>query len=390
MSKLNDYCKLAGIYGIRILLGIFRVFKIHRRRIMFNSFVGKQYSCNPRAISETLQDSGHDYDIIWAFKNPSQYENLRENGITTCKFRSLAFYYYKFTSHVSVCNVAWGHEVYKRKGQYEINTFHGGCGGYKRSYGNDNTKSKIDEYILKHIDMVRYDLMLISTEMSLKNNVRNACGLESVECMKGTPRIDMIINGGRDEIKKNVRSFCGILSDIHIALYAPTYRKGFAASDYGLDYKRLKKALSERFSGQWCILLRLHPSIKSDNFFAEGVIDVTNYPDMQDLIYTSDVMLTDYSSCLWDFSFTGRPCFLYCTDLNKYLIERDFYTPIHTWGFPVCCSNDELEQSILAFDQTKYHDAMEQHHKNMISYEDGKACQRVCARIEKLCQESKK
>ena len=107
----------------------------------------------------------------------------------------------------------------------------------------------------------------------------------------------------------------------------------------------------------------------------------TDYPDMQDLLKCADVLLTDYSSCMWDFSLMHKPCFLYARDISEYRGERDFYTPIEDWPFPLASNNDELAQVIADFDEDAYHAAVDRHHEELGSTESGTAARQCAERI---------
>ena len=109
--------------------------------------------------------------------------------------------------------------------------------------------------------------------------------------------------------------------------------------------------------------------------------NATDYPDMQDLLQCADVLLTDYSSCMWDFSLMHRPCFLYARDIAAYKGERDFYTPIESWPFPLAANNDELAEVIAQFDADRYREAVLRHHRDLGSTESGTAAKQCVDRI---------
>ena len=105
---------------------------------------------------------------------------------------------------------------------------------------------------------------------------------------------------------------------------------------------------------------------------------------MQELLCAADILITDYSSCMWDFSLMYKPCFIYATDIDQYKQERDFYTPMSEWPFPIATNTDELINNILNFNQEEYVEKVKQHHKALGSFEDGHACERVCKLIEDI------
>lgn len=85
---------------------------------------------------------------------------------------------------------------------------------------------------------------------------------------------------------------------------------------------------------------------------SEEVINATNYPDMQELLAASDILISDYSSCLPEFIISRRPSFIYAADLEKY--EDGFYYPLSTLPSPIAADNGELSDNILNFDYSEY------------------------------------
>ena len=128
---------------------------------------------------------------------------------------------------------------------------------------------------------------------------------------------------------------------------------------YDLDMLRLKQALAERFGGEWTMLIRFHPKLRH---YAKGcleaqpeVMDVTDYPDMQQLLMATDVMVSDYSSCVFDAALRRIPCFTYATDFEAYKYEeRGVYYEMEELPFPYAKNNDEMEQNVKAFDMEEY------------------------------------
>ncbi len=98
---------------------------------------------------------------------------------------------------------------------------------------------------------------------------------------------------------------------------------------------------------------------------------------MQELLITVDVLITDYSSSIWDYSLLKKPAFLYVPDLKLYEERVGFVTPINKWGFAVCESNNELAKSIENYDSEKQLKAINENHELFQSYETGEASKRV-------------
>lgn len=371
---------------IRLILHLFYLFPIKKNRIVFNSHTWKQYSCNPRYISEYLQEEyGDQFEIIWVFKDVSKFEYLNDKGIKLVRLRTVLFYYYALTAKIMICNVSNGAEIPKRKEQIWINTWHGGGGGYKKdSY--DGTLA-----YRPRLEFKQTDYFCASSETSLENSVRRSFNHQG-GFFPGTPRNDMLVNNDRTDIKENVYDYFKIDYGVRTLLYAPTYREGAdrrTTSDqinYGLDYAELHKCLTEVFGGDWRILIRFHPKIHDYSMPNYSYcIDATKYPDMQELLVAVDSMITDYSSSIWDFSFTNKPCFLFCEDLEEYIEKRGFNKPIFEWGFSVSKSNEELENAIRTWNAKNYVESMNFHHTSNGSFEDGKATKRVCDFVYQRC-----
>ena len=120
------------------------------------------------------------------------------------------------------------------------------------------------------------------------------------------------------------------------------------------DFTGLRKVLEEN-GEKWYVLYRAHRYSEDDSagLDPECSADVTDYPDMQELLAAADMLITDYSSCIWDYSFLYRPCFLYTPDLREYLAKTGFYVDIHEWPFPICENMEDLEKQIRSFDERK-------------------------------------
>ena len=156
-------------------------------------------------------------------------------------------------------------------------------------------------------------------------------------------------------------------------MYAPTFRdKSTDLSIYSLEMKQLKNALDDRFGGHWVILTRLHPKLKNlkEQFMnkeLDYVFDVTDYSDIQELLVSVDSVITDYSSCIYDFMLTRKPGFIFATDIERYNISRGFYYPLESTPFPISKNINELVNNIKNFNYENYI-------KDVDKFLDGKGC----------------
>lgn len=211
------------------------------------------------------------------------------------------------------------------------------------------------------------------------------------ECIYvGSPRSDLLFESG---LKEKVCSFYGVSADRHILLYAPTFRdvknKGKRTDD--LDFCRLEKALCKKFGGKWTIFLRLHPSIAIEStkiYKPEFVIDTSYYPESQELVAASDIMITDYSSIMFESAFIGRAVFLYAPDKEEYIrYDRNLLLDYDSLPFPICGDNKELSDTIMEFDEEDYKRKLKEFLELHDVHEDGHASERAAEFILKLLGE---
>ncbi|MBR4234810.1 MAG: CDP-glycerol glycerophosphotransferase family protein [Clostridia bacterium] len=380
MNKRRLVLSCAASLCARALLSPLRLLPVKRTRVLFVSFRGKQYSCNPRAISEELEKAaGGRLEIIWAFHEPEKFKKLKTRGIRVISDRGISFALAALTARVVCTNTYYKPYLPRRKAQFYLRTWHGG-GAYKRV---DYPHGLAGFYI--KLQQQGADLYLSSsrafTELTLRGSF--AYTGEVLEC--GMPRNDVLVTGAWRAQAERVRAELG-LTGRRIALYAPTYREG-AQAYAPLQTDKLKAALSERFGGSWAVLYRGHhvDAVGSSRGVSGFDLDVSAYEDMQTLLCAADVLITDYSSSVWDMSLTGKSAFLYCPDIDAYRRERDFYTPIDAWPYPLARDNAELIRNIRAFDPAAYAQAIKAHHAALGICESGHASRDCAERIKAIC-----
>ncbi len=372
-----------------LFLRIFYLFPIKKNRVLFMSFEAGKYACNPRRISEYLaKHYPGEFEIIWAFKREEGFEWLKEQGVSrTVRYGSAKFYRLALTSRVYVYNMRIPAMIPFRKKQTTIGTGHGG-GAYKKLL-LDNPNIRTTERKIQELSASHTDILVSSCKYYTEYVVRGAFDHkgECIEC--GMPRNDELINHNDGKMADYIRNYYDIPLENKIILYAPTYRKGKRnmPTDYNLDVQGIVEAAKERFGGEWTILYRMHYFIKKrlpDDLHGQHIIDVTEYGDMQHLLLASDILITDYSSSVWDYSLLGRPCFLYTVDLDEYLEKQGFYVDVRDWQFPLAKNNEELVNHIRNFDEDDQK-GVSGHQSLFGSYEKGTATETLAKRIHREC-----
>ena len=368
---------------IRLLLRPLCILPIKKNRVLFVSYRGKQYSCNPRAISEELMRlAGNKLEIGWAFHDAQKFEYLKQSGIKVLNDKTFEYLKFALTARVVCTNTYYKPYIPRRHSQFYLRTWHGG-GAYKRV--GRVRKMPLTQRFHIFLQQQGASLYLSSSNAFTSLTIRDALNFKGEVLEKGMPRNDIMLNPQKMSIVAQiVRNSLGLKEDEKLALYAPTYREGSSITSYGLDFEMLASALSKRFGSSWRVAFRGH-HVVSDSPKLDGLFDLTDYPDMQDLLAAADVLITDYSSSIWDMSLSFKPVFLYATDLDDYSRANDFFTDIHSWGFPLAQTNDELKQLIEGFDEAVYSQNMVNHHAALGNAETGRASYYAAQRIMREC-----
>lgn len=341
---------------------IFRVFPIQNNKIVIVNYAGKGFGDNGKYIALKLLEQDKKYDIVWLITNP--HDTFPE-GIRRVPYYSLKSIYEQVTAKIWIDNSRKPSYVRKRKNQYYIMTWHGGIGPKKIEKEALNQLPK--HYIEQAKNDARMtDLMVAESEFSYKK-YKNMFWYEGKIAKCGVPRQDILFKSPKNLKEKLLKSL-GITETKHVLLYAPTFRNGMKKEDldiYHLDWDNILKATSYKFGGEWVGFIRLHPNVakldKESKFEQENVYDVTNYPDMQELLSISDIVLTDYSSCIYDFGLTARPGFMIIKDMIDYTHQRNIGFGKHgieIIPFPIALNDDDLLKQIKNFNAIKYREKL--------------------------------
>ncbi len=366
-----------------LLTLFYSLYPIQKNKIFVTSYYGADYGDNGKYIVEELLKRNSDLDIVWQLKDPLLNNNHLPEKVRGVKYFSRQAVFEAQTAGVWIDN---SRKIFgnKRKGQLYIQTWHGGP-GIKRC--ERDVEEQLAKSYVKHAkkDSAMCDIIL-SNSTFMTNLFLNSFWYDGKILQCGTPRND-VIRKNDPEISLKVRSFFGLDVDTKLLLYAPTFRKNGTLDVYDIDLDRCCRALKKRFGGEWKALLRLHPNIsdKADQLSCNSdcVIPATTYSDMQELLATSDCLITDYSSSNVDFMISGKPCFLYASDLEEYRNDRGYYFKFEDFPFPLSSNNEELEEAIRGFSEKSYSENLLRFTEMTGQNEPGTASQTVADIIEK-------
>lgn len=381
---MKELVKTIVAGGIRLALSVFRVFPIKQNRIFFSAYSGNQYACSPKYISEALeQQYPGKFEKIWCYGSDAFATD--DKSIRLVRFQSLAYFRLLLTAKVVVLNDLQ-HCSYLpfRKSQMVIQTWHG-CGLYKK-VGRDvpNNTSWNDRRLDWTVRSI--SLFLSGAKQFSQTVVRGAFGYTGDILEAGLPRNDLLLDSHRSAVANQaVRDALGTSPDTKLILYAPTFRKCGEAAAAFPDVEAVLAACHDRFGGDFKMLVRSHYLLAQSPTTGNDCLDVSLYPDMQELLCAADVLISDYSSCIWDFSLSGKPCFLFAPDLSAYRMDRDFYMDVFEWPFPLAQDNSELVNCIIHFDEAAYAACLTRHFDELGCSESGSAATQVAKLIANKC-----
>ena len=383
--------------SINILLYPLSLFPTKNNKVfMFNDLNGKDanYSSNPKYLSEyILKNHKDEFEIIYPL-GKSSYENRDDlpKEIEYVKLFSLKYYYHALTSKFFVTTSGGISYLPFKKNQVTINTWHGG-GAYKKM-GLDATQDESLEKALKKTE--KKTTYFVSSNKYFSDIVHSAFLIPKEKIVDfGMPRNDLFFEkDDKTELINKIKTRYNIPLENKVALYAPTYRSHdesiFAKQQigpYDIDHKRVLESLEKRFGGKWTFVIRLHPSIAQASLdLPEGVINTSDYTDPQELFLLGDILINDYSSTMWDFSFTRKPVFIFATDMDKYDNFLGFYTSPYDWPFPLTTNNDELVDAIINFNEEDYNKELNNYYDWMENYENGTSSKQIVELMEGLKQ----
>ena len=295
---------------------------------VFASYGGMQYSCNPRAICAELQRRVPGLECAWVtldgqFTVPDGLRRLVAG--TREHYEAIAQARYVVTNDLLP---AW---YRKRAGQFYLQTWHGTP---LKRIGLDieppRRPNTLAYLARQDEDTPKWDLLLAPNAFATPI-FRRAFGYDGEIAETGYPRNDVLRDPQRDERAAEIRRRLGIPAGKRIVLYVPTWRDDAfqQGGRYRFDLRLDLDAVSEALGDEHVILLRAHFNVRdplADRDLRAGLVDVTRYPDIADLYLITDVLVTDYSSAMFDFAVTGRPMLFFTYDLERYRDQlRGFY-----------------------------------------------------------------
>lgn len=316
--KHNTFVQKAytGIFSIGFrALGIF--LKKRPKQVLMQSLIGKNFGDSPKVLFDAMKADPYwkDYQFIWAFDDPDKFDVV---GAKKIKLTSPQYYIEALRSGIWISNVSIERGLkFKPKGTISLNTWH----GIPIKVIGNSQKTRND------YDYSSVDFMCCSSEFERNIFIRDFRIKPETIYQCGMPRNDELYHV-TEEQKQQARHELNIPDGKKVILYAPTWRD---STDGGssfqiappIDLKRWEQVLGN----EYVLLFRMHHlttealGLKYNDF----IRDASHESSINKLMIAADILISDYSATIFDFSILEKPIISFAYDLEAYAEARGFY-----------------------------------------------------------------
>ena len=309
-----------------------------RPAVFMESFGGRSGGDNPAAICEDL--AAHDVraPLWWSVVDGTVPV---PSGAVPVVVGSQEWVEALRTSRVIVTNDHLPDWFSKREGQHLLQTWHGTpIKKLLHDAAPGSVSLRYQRLMARQVP--QWDLLLAQNREA-EQRLRRALGYGGQVRVGEYPRNVRLLGG--IEVGRRVRSDLGIGEEQRVILYAPTWRERLRHPEGLAGHSNGQGLLGEVYPAHRTdavVLMRTHHMNRARP--GPGLVDVSRYPNIEELMMAADVLVSDYSSIFLDFALTGKPAVVYVPDLEHYRdVERGLYGD---WprrsGLPVALDHDEL------------------------------------------------
>ena len=368
-----------------------RVLPVSKDVILFESNLGRNYTGNPKAIYERMVELGLDkkYRLVWILSHPG--ENIPGNVKQVKRVRFLYFYYCAIAK-VWIFDCRHPRFLVKRAETLYIQTWHGtplkklALDMEVIDMGGVNNIEYYREEFRKNTSV--WDCLISQNHFSTET-FRRCFDFKKRMLEVGYPRNDILFHGNHEKFIYQLKKKYKIPMDKKVLLYAPTWRDNQFYDDKRykfateLDFEKAKEALSD----EYIMIVKYHYLIadRVDWSGLEGF--VYSFPaeqEISELYLISDMLITDYSSVMFDYSLLKRPMLFFAYDLENYKENlRGFYfNMLEEVPGPISMTTEELIRDIKQY-QAQQWAAKYQTYSNKFNHlDDGHASDHVIEVVE--------
>ena len=281
--------------------------RTNKRQIIFSSMSGDEYGGSPKILFEKIYELyGDSFRYIWAFKKPNNYDDSR---IKTVKINSFKYFLSALKSGIWITDVNIERGLrFKKKSTFYINTWHG--------TGPKGFLKKRKDYNMDNVDLFCSDGEYLTNEFVTFYHVNPKSIVYS-----GRPREDELFIHKTKEQLSSLRRSLGFRDEDYIILYMPTFRESYKIKKekpvtIPFDAEVICSSLTKKTR----IIYHGHHFASSENglVFSDVFLDFSHHKNVNDLYLISDLLITDYSSSMFDYLILNKPVLCYAPDLEDY------------------------------------------------------------------------
>lgn len=345
-------------------------------RILFTSDSRAEIGGNQKFVYDRMVELGmdKDYDIHFIYKtNVKVHRNIADKFL---------FVYYLATSDYIFMD-DYQPEIYKVEfdPQVKIIQLWHACGAFK-TVGFERIGAKGAPAFNTKVHKC-YTHVPVSSPLVV-DHYSEAFALDKSHFYPvGVPRTDIFFdeNYKKETVQKMMEEFPLAAKAKRVILYAPTFRGAGAKSAYFpmhmLNYKKIGDYLKKTNS---VMIIKMHPFVSNAVNIPEGYedvfVDASAYREVNDILFITDVLITDYSSVIYEMSLLGKPMLFYAFDLKTYVADRGFYEPYETMVPGKIVKN--IQELLKALEENDFEEQkLESFVNRNFTYRDGKATDRV-------------
>jgi CDP-glycerol glycerophosphotransferase len=369
--------------AMRAMVRLLQRLPADENRVVFESGVGLQYADSPRYVYEELVRRGSQMTKVWAYTG--KIHSHDQNTLRVARL-SPEYFWHLGRAKYWVNNQNFPSYLKRRPDGVYLQTWHGTP--LKRMLHDLQTIHGRDGgYVERVTEAARQWSVLASPSPYATSAMRSAFRYSGDVVEQGYPRNDVFFRPDADDVARRVRRKLGIGPGATVVLYAPTFRDDQPAGAnrfsfaLPLDLERFTRELPDDV----VLLLRMHVLIRGGapvpDELASRVVDVSSYPEIQELYLASDVLVTDYSSVFFDYAALRRPMVFYAYDLEAYRDNlRGFYLDYLTdLPGPVVRTEGELYETLRDLPDVveRFGERYDAFLQRFAPHDDGHAAERV-------------
>lgn len=370
-----------------ILFKLTSFLPVKKNVVMFESFYGKQYSDNPRAIYEYMSNHCPEYTLYWS-AHKDYLNTFKKHNIPYVKRFSVKWLFYMARAQYWVSNSRLPLWIPKPKHTIYLQTWHGtplkklAVDVREAHVPVANTKKYKQDYIK---EARKWDYLISANKYSTEI-FRRAFNFQQTMLECGYPRNDFLFEFNNDQSIKQLKKKLEIPVNKKVILYAPTWRDNqyYEAGRYKFSLNIDLTKMKEELADDYVIILRTHYLVAEQfdlSDFAGFVYDFSHREDIRELYVIADILITDYSSVFFDFANLKRPMIFFVYDIEEYRDKlRGFYFDFEKNAPGLLTkSTDDIIAEVKRIDRDGFivTKEIEQFYEKFCYLEDGQATKRV-------------